>query len=107
MRYLLISYVKTPSGKMDEMMTVTKNLKTNDLQTAGVILDFKNLKVVKANVNGVTAPKDWESLVSLYHQYYEATIERLFHENGWIVEKVKVDSETAGAVSEQESNQSE
>jgi hypothetical protein len=31
---------------------------------------------------GITANKDWDTVVSYYYQHYAATIERLFQENG-------------------------
>ena len=63
-------------------MTVTKNLKNRDLQTAGVILDFKDCRVVRASMDGKTVPKDWDRVVSYYYQHYANIIERLFQENG-------------------------
>ena len=47
MRYLVLTYYTKPDGKVDEAMSVTKSLKTRDLQMANVILDFRDLKVVK------------------------------------------------------------
>ena len=82
MRYLVLIYVKRPDGKIDEMMTVTKNLKNRDLQVAGVILDFKECRVVRASMDGKTVPKDWDRIVSYYYQHYANIIERLFAENG-------------------------
>ena len=82
MRYLLLTYYTKPNGKIDEAMTVATKIKTRDHQTVNVILDFKELKVVKAAMNNVTVPKDWDRIVSYYYQYYAATIERLFQENG-------------------------
>jgi len=82
MRYLVLIYVKRPDGKIDEMMTVTKNLKNRDLQVAGVILDFKECRVVRASMDGKTVPKDWDRIVSYYYQHYANIIERLFQENG-------------------------
>ena len=87
MRYLLLTYYTKPDGKIDEAMAVSKNVKTRDLQTASVILDFKKLQVVKCSMNGVTVPKDWDRIVTYYHQHYASTIERLFAENGWEVVK--------------------
>ena len=63
-------------------MTVTTKIKTRDHQTVNVILDFKELKVIKAAMNNVTVPKDWDRIVGYYYQHYSATIERLFQENG-------------------------
>jgi len=64
-------------------MTVVQNLKTKDTQTANVILDFKELKVVACSIEGVQQPKDWEIIVAYYYQFYPSVIERLFRENGY------------------------
>lgn len=86
-RYLCITYVKRPNGQMDEMMTVLKSLKTQDVQTASIILDFKKLEVVKGSFQNVLVPKEWDRVVEYYYQHYQATIDRLFAENGWEVVK--------------------
>lgn len=83
MRYLTLTYYKKADGKIDESMAVSKRLKTRDLQTANVILDFKELKVVKCSMGAVQIPKDWDRVVAYYHQHYENIIERLFKENGY------------------------
>jgi hypothetical protein len=83
MRYLLLTYYTKPTGQIDEVMTVTRKLKTRDWQTANVILDFKECKVLAASVKGMTATRDWDTIVSYYYKYYTATIERLFVENGY------------------------
>jgi len=93
MRYLLLTYYTKPSGQIDEAMTVSRNLKTRDLQTASVILDFKDLKVIKASMGGVTVPRDFDRIVQYYHQHYASTIDRLFAENGY--EIVKPEPEAA------------
>jgi hypothetical protein len=87
MRYLTLTYYTKPDGKIDEAMAVSKNIRTRDLQTASVILDFKKLQVVKCSMNGVQVPRDWDRIVTYYHQHYASTIERLFNENGWEVVK--------------------
>ncbi len=89
MRYLTLTYYTKPDGKIDEAMAVSKNIRTRDLQTASVILDFKKLQVVKCSMNGVQVPKDWDRIVTYYHQHYASTIERLFTENGWEIVKPK------------------
>jgi len=99
MRYLILTYYTKPDGKIDEVMAVSKNIRTRDLQTASVILDFKKLQVVKCSMNGVQVPKDWDRIVTYYHQHYASTIERLFNENGYEIVKpettVKESSEPA------------
>jgi hypothetical protein len=82
MRYLLLTYYTKPTGQIDEVMTVTKNLRTKDRQISNVILDFKECKVLAASVKGMAATKDWDTVVSYYYTYYASTIERLFQENG-------------------------
>ena len=82
MRYLTITYYKRPNGQMDEVLGVVKRLKRKDLQTASVILDFKEQKVLQSSMDGKSVPKDWDRIVSFYYQHYSATIERLFKENG-------------------------
>jgi len=82
MRYLLLTYYRRPSGQVDEAMTLSRSIKQRDLQTANVILDFRDLAVIKCSMDGVTVPKDWDHVVSYYYQHYSATMERLFVENG-------------------------
>lgn len=87
MRYLLLTYVTKPSGQIDEQMEVSRNLRRRDIQTANVILDFKTLSVVKCSMSGTVVPRDWDRIVSYYHQHYASTIERLFKENGYEIVK--------------------
>ena len=74
-------------------MAVAKNLKMRDHQTCNVILDFKKLQVIKANMSGTTVPKDFDRIAGYYHQHYASTIERLFKENGYEVEVNKSQSD--------------
>ena len=87
MRYLILTYYQKANGQIDEVMAVAKNLKTRDHHTANVILDFKTLSVLKCSMNGVTVPRDFNRIVEYYHQHYEATITRLFQENGYEIVK--------------------
>jgi len=82
MRYLILTYYRKATGQIDEVMAVSKNIKRRDLQTANVILDFKEQKVVFARMGDQQVPKDWDRVVSYYYQHYGHTIERLFEENG-------------------------
>jgi len=82
MRYLLLTYYTRPSGNIDEVMTIARKIKSRDWRTANVILDFQDQKVLTCSVGGITANKDWNTIVSYYYQHYAATIERLFQENG-------------------------
>ena len=86
MRYLIITYYKKATGQIDETTAVARNLKMRDHQTASVILDFKKLVVVKANLNGESVPKDFNKIVEYYMQHYENIIKRLFEENGYQID---------------------
>jgi hypothetical protein len=67
-------------------MTVSTKIRRKDWQTVNVILDFKELKVLKASVNGVNSTKDWDTVVSTYYEHYSNIIERLFQENGHAID---------------------
>lgn len=82
MRYLILTYYRKATGQIDEVMAVSKNIKRRDLQTANVILDFRDQKVVLASMGGDQVPKDWDRIVAYYYQHYANIIERLFTENG-------------------------
>lgn len=94
MRYLFLTYVTKPDGKIDEQMEVSRKIRRTDLQTVNVILDFKKLEVVKASMSGNAVPRDWDRIVSYYHQHYASTIERLLAENGYEVIKNEEPSNT-------------
>ena len=82
MRYLLLTYYHKANGQIDEAMAVSTRVRTKDWQTVNVILDFKELKVLKCSMQNTTVPKDWDRIVSYYYPFYTNIIERLFHENG-------------------------
>ena len=86
MRYLILTYYYQANGKIDEGMTVTNSIRTKDSQTASVILDFRDQKVLKASLRDTTIPKDWDRIVSYYYPFYTHIIERLFAENGHPIE---------------------
>ena len=86
MRYLIITYYRKANGQIDESTAVARNLKMRDHQTASVILDFKKLAVVKAQLGGDSVPKDFNRIVEYYMQHYENIIRRLFEENGYEID---------------------
>jgi len=86
MRYLIITYYQKANGQIDETTAVARNLKMRDHQTASVILDFKKLAVVKAQLNGESVLKEFNRIVEYYMQHYENIIRRLFEENGYKID---------------------
>lgn len=105
MRYLILTYYKKADGRIEESMEVSKRLKTRDLQTANVILDFKELRVEKCHMGGVQVPKDFNRIVEYYMQHYENIIKRLFAENGYEIVKNE-ESNTEPKVESAEANPS-
>ena len=82
MRYMNLTYFKRASGKIDEVMSLSNRVKHNDLQTASIILDFRDQVVLKCVIDGKSMPKEWDTIVSYYYKHYQAIMERLFKENG-------------------------
>lgn len=92
MRYLIFTYYRKANGQIDEAMSLANKVKLKDLQTANVILDFKEQKVDRCMVEGMNGVKDWDTVVAYYYKHYTHTIERLFEENGHkLVEEVSKD----------------
>ena len=81
MRYFIVKYIRKPNGKLDESVSASKKLKTRDIQSAAVILDFQTQRVLQSTLDGVTVPKDWWKIRDFYHQHYKQMIEDLeaFH----------------------------
>jgi len=79
---MTLTYFKRASGKIDEVMAVANRLKSRDLQTASIILDFQDQIVLKCVIDGKSMPKEWDTIVAYYYKHYQATMERLFKENG-------------------------
>ena len=82
MRYLMLTYYTKANGKIDESMAVATKVRTKDWQIANVILDFKELKVLKASLQDNAIPKDWDRIVGYYYPFYTNIMERLLQENG-------------------------
>ena len=81
MRYFIVKYIRKANGQLYEIVSVSKRLKTKDLQSSAVILDFGTQKVLLSTLDGVTVPKDWWKIRDFYHRHYKNLIEDLesFH----------------------------
>lgn len=63
MRYMIVSYYQKPNGKWDEITEFKNNLKMKHIQSAKVILDFKEKKCVK---NGLNPEADFTDMLEFY-----------------------------------------
>ena len=79
---MILTYFKQAGGKIDEVMSLSTRVKPKDLQTASIILDFRDQVVLKCVIDGKVMPKEWDTIVSYYYEHYKAIMERLFKENG-------------------------
>lgn len=76
-RYLLITFIRKPTGQIDEQIQVSKKIKPADLQTCNIILDFASKKVEKSVIEGKKIETDWEKMHTYYSQIYPSLITQL------------------------------
>lgn len=62
-RYMIVTYYQKPNGKWDEVTEFQKRIKDKHLQSAKVILDLKDQKVVK---NGLNPEADFDIMLEFY-----------------------------------------
>lgn len=70
MQYLIIKYIKTPDGKFNEQALVETKLRAKDYDTAAVILDYKNKKVLKAVIDNKVLPRNFERFDQYYKEFF-------------------------------------
>jgi hypothetical protein len=62
-RYMIVSYVQKPNGKYDEVTEFKKHYRMKHIQTAKVILDLADKKVVK---NGLNPEASYDDMIEFY-----------------------------------------
>lgn len=62
-RYMIVTYVKKPNGKWDELTEFKNSLKQKHMQTAKVILDFKEKKCV---INSLNREAGYDDMLEFY-----------------------------------------
>ena len=77
MRYLLITFVRKPNGQIDEQVSISKRVRTSDIQTCNVILDFQSKKIDKCVIEGKVVDSDWDKMCDYYKRVYPALIDQL------------------------------
>lgn len=80
MRYLLVNFLRKRAGQIDEMVSVTKRVRTSDMNTANVILDFADKKVVKCIIEGKEHDTNFDKMREYYAKIYPKLIEQLERE---------------------------
>lgn len=77
MRYLLISFLRKVGGQIDELVSVSKRVRTSDMNTCNVIMDFADKKVVKSVIEGKQHDSDFNKLRDYYFRVYPNLVEQL------------------------------
>lgn len=77
MRFLLITFFRKPGGQIDEQVGVSKRVKSADMQTCNVIIDYLNKKVVKCVIEGKIVDTDFDKMNNYYKNIYPNLVEQL------------------------------
>lgn len=62
-RYMIVYYYKKPNGKWDEVTEFRNSVKTKHIQSAKVILDFKEKKCI---VNSLNREAGYDDMLEFY-----------------------------------------
>ncbi len=62
-RYMIVTYIQKPNGKWDELTEFKNHVRMKHLQSAKVILDFKDKKVIK---NGLNSEASYDDMLEFY-----------------------------------------
>ena len=95
MRYLMISFLRKRAGQIDEMVSVTKRVRTSDMNNANVILDFADKKVMKCVIEGKNHDTTFDKMREYYARVYPNLVEQLEREAGIEKERAKLEAKLA------------
>jgi hypothetical protein len=60
---MIVTYIKKPNGKWDELTEFKNSIRQKHIQSAKVILDFKEKKCVK---NGINPEAGYDDMIEFY-----------------------------------------
>ena len=95
MRYLLVSFLRKRAGQIDEMVSVTKRVRTSDMNNANVIIDFADKKVVKCVIEGKDHDTTFDKMRDYYSRIYPNLVEQLEREATITKDREKLDAKLA------------
>ena len=61
--YMIVTYVQKPNGKYDELTEFKRHYRMSHIQSAKVILDLKEKKVIK---NGLNPEAAYDDMIEFY-----------------------------------------
>jgi len=81
MRYFIVTYHQTPLGKYNETIKVDNKIRNKYLNTASVIIDYKDRKIIKSRFQGELGDevdsKDFATINNFYKTHYTQVISQL------------------------------
>jgi len=80
MRYLLVSFLRKTNGRIDEIVSVSKEVTPRDKENANVIVDFGTQTIVKSVIEGKEQDTDFGKLRDYYLKVYPNLIGQLDRE---------------------------
>ena len=92
MRYLIISFLRRRGGQIDEMVSTAKRVRTSDMESANVILDFADNKVVKCLIEGKAHPTEFDKMRDYYNRVYPNLIQQLEREASITKDREKLEA---------------
>jgi hypothetical protein len=92
MRYLLVSFLRKRAGQIDEMVSVTKRVRTSDMENTNVILDFADKKVVKCLIEGKEHDTTFDKMRDYYNRVYPNLVGQLEKEAGIEKDRAKLEA---------------
>lgn len=80
MRYFIVTYLKQPTGKINESAKTDTKVRMKDLQSASVIIDYKERKIVKSNFEeelGAGNQHNFDIINDFYKKHYGNLISQM------------------------------
>jgi hypothetical protein len=69
--------MRKDNGQIDEMVSVSKRVRTSDMNSQNVILDFADKKVVKCIIEGKEHDTTFDLMKQYYLRVYPTLVEQL------------------------------
>jgi hypothetical protein len=73
--------MRKANGQIDEQVSLSKRVRTSDVQMCNVIIDYQNKKLDKCVIEGKTIDTDFDRMNEYYKQVYPNLIEQLEKNN--------------------------
>lgn len=90
MRYLLVTFLRQGGGQINEEVRAAKRIRTSDLSSCNVIIDYGTKEILKCVIEGKRHSTDYEKMTTYYKKIYPKLIEQLEKEGPGLVKPSEV-----------------